>query len=40
MPGQITTEQSIKFAESLVRGEQDRFTIIKDVLADKVRETV
>ena len=40
MPGQITTEQAIKFAESLVRGEQDRFTNIKDVLADKVRETV
>jgi pyruvate dehydrogenase (quinone) len=40
LPGQITTGQSIKFTESLVRGEQDRFTIIKDVLADKVRETV
>jgi pyruvate dehydrogenase (quinone) len=40
LPGQITTQQSIKFAEALLKGEKDRFTIIKDVLADKVREIV
>jgi pyruvate dehydrogenase (quinone) len=39
-PGKSTTEQMIKFAESIARGEKDRFAIIKDVLADKVREVV
>ncbi len=40
MPGKITTKQAIKFAESLLRGQQDRFDIIKTVLADKVREVI
>ncbi len=40
LPGQITTQQAIRFAESLLKGERDRFDIIKAVLADKVRETV
>ncbi len=41
MPGQITTTQAVNFAKALARpGEDERFTIIKDVLADKVREVV
>jgi pyruvate dehydrogenase (quinone) len=40
MPGNITTEQAIKFAEALVKGQRKRFEIIKTVLEDKVREVV
>ena len=40
MPGKITTEQAVHFAEALAKGEKDRFDIIKTVLADKVREVV
>lgn len=40
LPGKITTQQAIKFAEALLNGEPDRFTIIKDVLGDRVREVV
>ena len=40
LPGKSTTEQMIKFTESLARGEKDRFAIIKDVLIDRVREVV
>ena len=40
LPGKSTTEQIIKFTESLARGEQVRFAIIKDVLLDKVREVI
>jgi pyruvate dehydrogenase (quinone) len=40
LPGKITTQQAIKFAESLLRGEKDRTEIIKTVLASKVREVI
>jgi hypothetical protein len=40
MPGQVNTEQAAKFAEALLRGEKDRWNIIKAVLEDKVREVV
>lgn len=40
MPGKITTQQAIHFAEALIRGEQGRAAIVKDVLADKVREVI
>ena len=40
LPGKISTDQAIKFAEALVRGEPGRFEIIKDVVMDKVREVV
>jgi pyruvate dehydrogenase (quinone) len=40
MPGQITTAQALRFAKALARGDRDRFAIIKDVIADKVREVV
>jgi len=40
MPGQINTEQATKFAEALLRGERDRWKIIKTVIEDKVREVI
>lgn len=40
MPGKISTEQAVHFAEALLRGEKDRFRVIEDVLKDKVREVV
>jgi pyruvate dehydrogenase (quinone) len=40
MPGKITTEQAIKFAEALVRGEKHAFKIIKTVATDKIREVI
>jgi pyruvate dehydrogenase (quinone) len=40
MPGHVTTAQAVNFAKGLLRGDQDRFAIIKDIIADKVREVV
>ncbi|MGA8940815.1 MAG: thiamine pyrophosphate-dependent enzyme [Acidobacteriaceae bacterium] len=40
MPGKITTEQAIKFAEALVRGQKNALKIIKTVATDKVREVI
>jgi len=40
MPGKITTKQALKFAEALMHGDQNRWDIIKTVIADKVREVV
>jgi pyruvate dehydrogenase (quinone) len=40
LPGKISTKQAMNFAEALVRGERDRWDIIKTVLEDKVREVV
>ncbi len=38
MPGKITTEQAIGFAEGLAKGDKHAFKIIETVLKDKVRE--
>ena len=40
LPGKITTQQAIHFAEALLKGEKFRKAIVKDVIADKVREVV
>jgi len=40
MPGNVTADQALKFAESLVRGEKYRTKIVKTVLKDKILETV
>jgi pyruvate dehydrogenase (quinone)/pyruvate oxidase len=40
MPGKITADQALKFAESLARGEPNRKKIALTVIADKVRELV
>lgn len=40
MPGKVTTEQAIKFAKSLARGQKDAMKIIKTVAEDKIREVI
>jgi pyruvate dehydrogenase (quinone) len=40
MPGQVNTEQALKFAEALVRGQKEAWAIIKTVVEDKVREVI
>ncbi len=40
LPGNITAEQALHFAEALEKGEKDRWKIIKTVLEDKVREVI
>jgi pyruvate dehydrogenase (quinone) len=40
MPGHVTTKQALHFAEALVRGEKDRWDIIKTVIANRIREVV
>jgi len=33
-------KQALKFAEALLRGEKDRWEIIKTVVVDKIREVI
>jgi pyruvate dehydrogenase (quinone) len=40
MPGRVSTEQAVKFAEALIRGQKNAWEIIKTVVEDKVREVV
>ena len=40
LPGNITMKQALKFAEALLRGEKDRWEIIKTVVEDKIREVI
>jgi pyruvate dehydrogenase (quinone) len=40
MPGQVNTEQALKFAQALVKGQKEGWKIIKTVMEDKVREVV
>jgi pyruvate dehydrogenase (quinone) len=40
MPGHATMDQAWKFAESLARGEKDRWAILKNVVKQQVREVV
>jgi pyruvate dehydrogenase (quinone) len=40
LPGKVTAEQALKFAESLARGEPNRKKIALTALSDKVRELV
>ena len=40
IPGKVTTEQALKFAKSLVRGEKDAAKIIKTIAEDQIREVV
>jgi len=40
LPGNITVEQAYNFAKSLVRGEKDRWAIIKTIAEDRIREVV
>ncbi|MGH9515019.1 MAG: thiamine pyrophosphate-dependent enzyme [Terriglobales bacterium] len=40
MPGKVTTEQAVHFAEALLRGQKDAMKILKTVALDEVREVV
>ena len=40
MPGEITTQQAVRFTESLAGGQKDAFGIIQMVLTDKTREVL
>jgi pyruvate dehydrogenase (quinone) len=40
MPGRISTDQAVKFAEALTRGQKDAWTIVKTVMEDRVREVI
>jgi pyruvate dehydrogenase (quinone) len=40
LPGNITMEQSVHFAEALIRGEKDSGKIIKTIIENKVREVI
>jgi pyruvate dehydrogenase (quinone) len=40
MPGKVTTEQAIHFAEALLRGQKDALKILKKVALDEIREVV
>ncbi|MFN2493757.1 MAG: thiamine pyrophosphate-dependent enzyme [Pyrinomonadaceae bacterium] len=40
LPGNITMKHALKFAEALLRGEKDRWKIIKTVVEDKIREVI
>jgi pyruvate dehydrogenase (quinone) len=40
VPGNITSDQALKFAESLARGQKDSWKIIKTVIEDKIREVI
>jgi pyruvate dehydrogenase (quinone) len=40
MPGKITTDQALKFAEAMLRGDKDAWKIIKTVMKDRIREVV
>jgi hypothetical protein len=40
MPGNISLEQSMHFAEALLKGSKDRKEIVKTIAKDKVREVI
>jgi pyruvate dehydrogenase (quinone) len=40
LPGNVTVKQAMRFAEALVRGQKDRWDIIKTVAEDKIREVI
>lgn len=40
VPGKVTTEQAIHFAEALLRGQKDAMKILKTVALDEAREVV
>ena len=40
MPGHVTVEQAVHFAEAMIRGESKRSEIIKTVLENTIREVV
>jgi len=40
LPGNVSTDQCIKFSEALMKGQKDGWKILKTVMKDKIREVV
>ncbi|MBV9300617.1 MAG: pyruvate oxidase [Acidobacteriaceae bacterium] len=40
MPGQVNTEQAVKFGEALLKGQKEGWKIVKTIVEDKIREVV
>jgi len=40
LPGNVTMKQAVKFGEALLRGQKNRWDIIKTVAEDKIREVI
>ncbi len=40
MPGNVSTDQLLKFSEALLRGQKDGWAILKTVLKDRIREII
>lgn len=40
LPGNVSTDQFIKFSEALMKGQKDSWKILKTVMKDKIREVV
>jgi pyruvate dehydrogenase (quinone) len=40
MPGNVSTDQFIKFSEALLKGQKDGWKILKTVMKDKMREVI
>ena len=40
LPGNVTVKQAMRFGEALLRGQKDRWDIIKTVAEDKIREVI
>jgi len=40
LPGNISAEQALRFAEAIMKGEDNGWEIIKAVIKDKVREVL
>jgi pyruvate dehydrogenase (quinone) len=40
LPGNVSTEQFMKFSEALIKGQKDAWKILKTVMKDKIREVV
>ena len=40
MPGNVSTDQFLKFSEALLKGQKDGSKILKTVIKDRVREVV
>lgn len=40
LPGKITMEQAWQFAKAVARGQEDRWDLLKTLMANKIREVV
>ena len=40
MPGKISTDPALKFAEAMLRGDKSGWKVIKTVMKDRIREVI